>query len=145
MYASGAEVLYVTARVHISPTNDQHHISYAELSTLTKMPTFVALQYGRVLSLFGRLAMVQCRLTFSVLALSAHVPGRWHGLVISALTWLKAVAADFRNAPVPTLHTLDAWADIVRIMGSEYKQVVKIAVKESFKQGPEEATAAGVD
>eukprot|EP00971_Amphidinium_carterae_P275039 5457238-Amphidinium_carterae.2 len=132
------KILCVAAGRILRQKERQFKVSYRELAALTSMPTFVALHYGRVLSLFARLCLEQCVLTFSALALSAQAKGCWQGLLIRALRWLKASKSDFRNAPEPSMHTLDAWADSVRVMGGEFKVVCKIAVRESHKQVADE-------
>eukprot|EP00971_Amphidinium_carterae_P146139 2896527-Amphidinium_carterae.1 len=101
------KLLYVAVSLHVKRDPEQPHVSYLELAKQTRMPTFMALQYGRVLSLFARVAISRCHLTHSVLLLSAGSPGCWHGLVVSALTWLREASGAFPNAPVPDQSTLE--------------------------------------
>eukprot|EP00971_Amphidinium_carterae_P097874 1936494-Amphidinium_carterae.1 len=93
------------------------------------MPTFSALRYGRVLSLFARLATSSCVLTYSVLALSSTSRGSWHSLCVHALRWLQNSTLSFRNVPPPTLDNLPIWAEVTKVLGAEFKFILKHAVQ----------------
>eukprot|EP00971_Amphidinium_carterae_P066291 1312823-Amphidinium_carterae.2 len=99
------KLLYVAVRLHLKRDPERPHVSYVELAKQSKMPTFMALLYGRVLSLFSRIATSQCRLTHSVLALASGADGSWQGIVVHALTWLKETTHKFDNSPTPSTHT----------------------------------------
>eukprot|EP00971_Amphidinium_carterae_P101699 2012826-Amphidinium_carterae.2 len=123
------KLLFAAASVHLQGPDS--HTSYAQVASLTKMPTFSALRYGRVLSLFARLAASRCVLTYSVLALSCESRGSWHSLCVQALSWLQNSTTTFRNVPPPTLDNLPLWAEVTKVLGAVFKLILKHAVRRS--------------
>eukprot|EP00971_Amphidinium_carterae_P248911 4940937-Amphidinium_carterae.2 len=107
------------------------HTSTTQLVLETKMPTFTALRYQRVISLFYRLARSKCKLTHAVVMLASGSEHAWQGVVVKALWWLKGAATTFANMDDPSIAGLEVWAEMCRVLGDEFKQILKAAVAAS--------------
>eukprot|EP00971_Amphidinium_carterae_P306621 6093245-Amphidinium_carterae.1 len=112
---------------------------YAHLRTATRMPSFTALKFSRMVSLFGRVSASSSHLLFSMMALSSGSQWDWCVKLLDALAWLRNLSPSLSNTPVPAVDSLSDWANVANVLGGEWKMLIKSALRRSIEVDPLEA------